>query len=201
MTELILIRHGQTQWNIKGRYQGHTDIELSEIGIEQAIRLKEKLKNKKIDYFYSSDLTRAYVTAKIVAENHNKPLVICEELKEMGFGVWEGLTYQEIMVNHQELANKWYKNPLSAAIPDAESFYAIEKRVMAKIQALLKEHKEKTIAVFTHGGIIRIIILALMKWDYDSFWNISQDNTAINILNIYDNRVVLKVLNDTCHLD
>ena len=112
MTEIILVRHGQTIWNESGKDQGHTDIPLSVIGIEQTYKVQKRLAKEVINVFYASDLQRAYETGRIIAEPHQKEVLVEKELREINFGEWEGLAYNEIMEKYRDIATKFYQDQL-----------------------------------------------------------------------------------------
>lgn len=200
MTEVYLIRHGQTVWNQGGKYQGHTDVPLSAVGRQQAQQLQKKLATTKIAAFYASDLARAYDTAKIIAEPHNLEVRLFPEFRELNFGCWEGLNYEEIMQAYGDQARQWYANPATVCIPGGESCLELKERSYKLLLQIIKRHDNEAIALITHGGTIRILIMAAMGWDFSCFWRISQDNTALNIIAFYEEQAVLKLLNDTCHL-
>ncbi|MFY9140392.1 MAG: alpha-ribazole phosphatase [Thermacetogeniaceae bacterium] len=200
MTKLLLVRHGETIWNHVSRYQGHTDVELSDTGREQARLLADRLRSEKIKAVYSSDLKRAYETASILAAPHQLKVQIAEELREINFGVWEGLTFKEISEKYKELAEKWYQSPASVRIPKGETFFEVKERAYNAIMKLLKENDPGTIIVVAHGGTIRAIICGLLDIDLNHAFRIQQDNTALNIIQYNKGFIVLSLLNDTNHL-
>lgn len=201
MTKVLLIRHGQTVWNRGGKYQGHTDVQLSEEGREQARRLRQRFINDRIDAFYASDLSRAMETASIIAEGRGAPVVPVPALRELNFGVWEGLTYQEILAGYGYLAERWYIDPTGLAIPNGETFEELKERSYRVMQDLVARHPGQTILVVSHGGTIRAIICAVLDLDLKNIWSFRQDNTAVNIIDFYEQRAVLSLLNDTHHLN
>lgn len=201
MTKVLLIRHGQTVWNQGGKYQGHTDVQLSEEGREQARRLRQRFINDRIDAFYASDLSRAMETASIIAEGRGAPVVPVPALRELNFGVWEGLTYQEILAGYGYLAERWYIDPTGLAIPNGETFEELKERSYRVMQDLVARHPGQTILVVSHGGTIRAIICAVLDLDLKNIWSFRQDNTAVNIIDFYEQRAVLSLLNDTHHLN
>lgn len=201
MTRLLLVRHGETVWNYTSRYQGHTDIELSEKGREQAWLLAKRLKKEKIKAVYSSDLKRAYETASILASPHNLPVKVTKELREINFGVWEGLTYQEIMEQYKELASEWYQHPGKIRIPGGENFKDLKERAYNKILELAHQNDPGTIIVVAHGGTIRAIICGLLDIELNNAFRIRQDNTALNIIECnHGGYNVLSLLNGISHL-
>lgn len=201
MTELILVRHGQTVWNETRRYQGQTDIPLSEEGLKQTYKLRERLAAEKIDAFYASDLKRAYETARIIAEPHKKKVILEKDLREINFGEWEGLVYEEIMTKYESIATKFYQNPSQVCIPGGEPCESLLGRCHKLIKTIIVKHPKQRVLIASHGGTIRAIILAAMKWDLSCFWRLRLDNTAISRLELYEGeKAVLRTFNDTAHL-
>jgi alpha-ribazole phosphatase len=201
MTKLFLVRHGETIWNHISRYQGHSDVELSDTGREQARLLADRLSAEKIKAVYSSDLKRAYETASILAAPHKLNVQMAKELREINFGVWEGLTYKEITEQYKELAEKWYQSPADVRIPEGETFVELRERAYNAVLKLLQENEPGTIIIVAHGGTIRAIICGLMDIDLNHAFRIKQDNTALNIIEYYQGSIVLSLLNDTNHLN
>lgn len=201
MTKLILVRHGETEWNKALRYQGHRDIPLSDIGRAQAQKLADRLAGDKIDAFYASDLSRALETAQIVASPHGREVYPLPELRETNFGLWEGLTYKEIVKDYYEDMKKWRDDPLAHRIPGGESLQEVADRSMAGINRIVAGHRDQTVLVAVHGGIIRVVVGTLLGVDLKGYWKFKQDNVAVNIIEIYDHdRAIICLLNDTGHL-
>jgi alpha-ribazole phosphatase len=201
LKRLLLVRHGETIWNHTSRYQGHTDIELSETGREQARSLAKRLKTEKVKAVYSSDLKRAFETASILASPHNLPVKATKELREINFGDWEGLTYQEIMEEYRELASEWYQHPGKIRIPGGETFTDVKERAYNTILELARQNDPGTIIVVAHGGTIRAIICGLLDIDLNHAFQIRQDNTALNIIEYnHGGYIVLSLLNGVSHL-
>ncbi|MDW7675732.1 MAG: alpha-ribazole phosphatase [Bacillota bacterium] len=198
--KLYLIRHGETKWNSQLRYQGHTDVELSHNGHMQGKQLGERMAQLEPTAIYASDLSRAYQTAEYIAVKHNKEVKKSALLRELNFGIWEGLTFKEINQQHQDLATNWYKDPINLQIPNGELFADMQKRVLEFIDYLKANYTKDTIVIVSHGGTIRTIICSLLGIDLKKMWSLKQDNTAVNILDFYDDHVVLSLLNDTHHI-
>lgn len=144
---LLLTRHGQTDWNVLGKIQGKTDIELNETGIKQAMEVREKLINEKIDVIISSPLKRAKKTAQIIAQNRDIPLIIDEAIEERCFGEFEGYTREEFDFNEiwDYKLNKQYEY--------AENIGDVFKRVEKFLEKIKEDYKEKTVLLVTHGGV------------------------------------------------
>ena len=144
---LLLIRHGQTNWNVLGKIQGQTDIELNEIGIKQAEATREKLADEKIDVIISSPQKRARKTAEIIAKGKEIPIIIEEGIAERYFGEFEGKTRQEF--DFDEIWN--YK--LNKQYKDAESIGELFARVEGFLEKIKIEYKNQTVLLVTHGGV------------------------------------------------
>lgn len=145
---LLLTRHGQTDWNVAGKFQGVTDIELNQKGMKQAEETREKLRNEQLDVVISSPLKRAKKTAEIIIKGRDIPLIIDQQVKERCFGKFEGKTREEI--NFEELWN--YK--LNKQYEDAESTGAVFERIGNFLERIKEEYQDKTVLLVTHGGII-----------------------------------------------
>ena len=139
MSRLLLVRHGNTRLNNAKRFWGKTDVELSADGIRQAEKLRDRLATQKIDVIYASNLSRARVTAEIIASRHQLSITTCAELGELNFGGVEGLTFDEIKRLHPELAevlSDWSSRP---KFPGGESLDELNDRVQ-KFLKRLKKH-------------------------------------------------------------
>lgn len=200
MTKLILVRHGQTEWNHNMKYQGHADTCLSPIGEQQARLLARRLQDVPFTAVYASDLKRAFDTAKIVAASHNLSVQVMPQLREIKFGDWEGLTSAEIEARWPDGLRRLYTEPETLIIPGGETFRQLRQRAVGAVHTLVQRHPHDTVVVVSHGGTIRTIICATLGISLNRVWNIRQDNTAVNILEYYDDRVVLALLNDCHHL-
>jgi alpha-ribazole phosphatase len=197
--KLILIRHGETLWNAQKRYCGSTDIGLSAKGKKQARRLKEKLNGTSVHKIYTSGRKRAIQTAKIIfqgAKINNMP-----DLNETHFGIFEGLTYGEIVKKHPKLYKSWLGNPTEVKIPGAEEIKQFCLRVRESLSLILSRHQNESIVVITHGGPIRVILCDALKYNLKDFWQIEQDIGALNIIE-YSEELEPRVIkmNDTSHL-
>lgn len=155
-TRLILIRHGETDWNAQKRYMGSTDIDLNERGHDQARALKQRLYGQPIDAVYSSDAKRAVNFARHVFEG--LPIEATPELREMGFGVFEGMRYDEITERYPELYRAWIDDPFGVDIPDGESANRFRSRIMGVMHKIAGQGEGRVSAIVTHGGPIGIFV-------------------------------------------
>lgn len=201
MGRLLIVRHGETPWNVEGRLQGHADIDISEKGRQQAREVAKRLAETPIDVAYSSDLARARHTAEIVLDQRGVPLHSTEGLRERFYGVFEGLTVAERQAQYpNEFAASLIKN-LEFAAPGGESARGTLER-MARVMGEIKErHLNETVLIVGHGGSLRSAIIALMELPADATWRFVMGNCALTVIDTYWDNAVLQLYNDTSHLD
>lgn len=202
MTRLVLIRHGQTAWNKSGKYQGQSDVALSEEGLEQARCLAEHFPAEKLDAVYASDLSRAMVTAETVAQKFGLEVRPEPAFRELSFGKWEGLTYAEIVAGWPEAMANFLTHPDIMEIPQGESFPQVQQRAMARLKEIVAEHEphDHTVGIFAHGAVLRTILTGIMQMPLSQVWTLSQYNTAVNIVRFDEGRPTVELLNSTAHL-
>lgn len=204
MTKVILVRHGQTLWNLEMKYQGHCNIPLTDKGIAQAELAATRLKTEKISAVYASDLDRAFKTAECIAAKHNLGVIAIPQLREINFGDWEGMTFEAItdpINSHwaEEMA-KVFSHPGDVQIPGGENFSEVKERATIALTQLVAKHPDETIVIVSHGATIRTLLCGILDIDLNNLWKIKQDNTAINMLEYYDDKVFVSLLNDIHHL-
>jgi len=199
MTRLFLIRHGETDYNLNRRYCGFSDLSLNETGRSQVQFLAERLKEFKIDTLYSSDLLRAVETAKIIFKD--KTIHKMQEFREMNFGIFEGLNFVEIVEKSPKIYRRWIDNPLEVDIPEGETFTDFCNRVKKGLSFILSKNQDKQISLITHSGPIKVILCELLGCGLDKFWDLKQDNTALNIIDYPEGSspVIIK-MNNMSHL-
>ncbi|WP_027407511.1 alpha-ribazole phosphatase [Anaerovibrio sp. RM50] len=200
MTKLILVRHGQTVWNKLGKYQGQADIELSEVGKEQAALLARNFPIEKVDAIYSSPLVRARETAEALGTALNIPVETCEEFCEISFGKWEGLTYDEIHAQWPKEHDLLFTRPDLLTCPDGEGFTQVQERATAKMEKIIRENPDKTLVIVAHGGVIRTLLCHALGMPLKNMWHIRQDNTAVNLVAVYNEGLMVELMNSTVHL-
>jgi len=200
MTRLILIRHAQSDYNLENRYCGFSDPRLNNKGIWQSKRMAAYLENVSVNMVYSSDLRRAYETAMIIFKNESIEKVA--DLREMNFGIFEGLMYKEIIEEYPELFNSWINNLTESQIPQGEGLKDLSKRIKKRLSFILSQHGGETIGMVTHGGPIRIILCDALGYDLEMFWQVEQGVCALNILDYSKESLPLVVkMNDVSHLN
>lgn len=198
--KLYLVRHGETDWNKEMRYQGQTNVPLSRVGIIQSELIAERLKAIKFSAIYSSDLIRTFKTAKIIAKYGNYKIKRSKLIREINYGVFEGMLLKDVKEKYSDLLKRWWENPLNAEIPSGEPVKNFIERVEKFIKNTILSYKRGNILVVSHGGPIRIMIIKLLNLHSQTFRNFRQDNAALNIIEFNGGNATLTLMNDTCHL-
>jgi probable phosphoglycerate mutase len=157
MTDLIFIRHGETDWNRQLRFQGHIDVPLNPTGHEQAQRLAQALADERFDLLISSDLQRARQTALPLRHLHAQPLQARSALREQSFGVLEGLDVPAIKARHPQLWAQWLRHDADFTLPDGESTRQFHTRVVSAVRELATAHGGQTLLLITHGGVLDML--------------------------------------------
>ena len=200
MTRIILMRHGQTEWNKFERFRGKADIELDETGRRQAEAAAERIGQWKVDAVYSSPLKRAMSTAQAVANRLGLTVQTLEGINDMDFGEWEGLAIAEARQKYVALFDLWLYHPERLEIPRAETLADVRKRAVAAIDEVAAKHKDQTVALVSHRVVCKVLLCHLLGLDNSHFWQIAQDTTAINLFEVWEGRPSVMLINDTCHL-
>ncbi len=194
-TMIYIVRHGETDWNIENKMQGHTDIPLNKKGRTQAKEIALHLKDTQLDIIYSSPLSRAYETASIINIHHKKKILTDTALRERQFGELEGKTYEEVNAYHPALVfpESW-KYPHYRP-PEGESLGDMEKRISLFMTKLLKKSGGKTVLLVTHGVALRILISVVMKLPLEQVGSLHHGNAALSIIEITNGELTLHVAN------
>lgn len=201
MITLYLVRHGQTVWNSSGKYQGRTDVALSEKGLAQAEKTVERFRSVHLDGVIASPLMRAADTARGIAETHGLPLETDSRLMELSFGDWEGKTYDEIEKIWPGMIEAMYHDAGTLKLPNGESFEDCQTRCMEAVNEIIQRGDSKSYAIVCHGAALRTIICALILIPLARSWNLALSNASISQVNIYPGDMnMLYTLNDTSHL-
>ena len=201
-TRFYLIRHGETDWNKGGRYQGRTNIQLNDLGREQARLLGERFKYLPLDVVYVSPLDRAVATAEPVATSHGLTPITDEHFIEINFGEWEGHTIEELSEKFGSAYTDFFKDPFDHPVPGEGSFQNAMDRAIEGFNILAERHKGQNVAIISHGGLLRVMLVGLLEMG-DAFsrktW---MTNTSITMLDVMsDGRKLLMTLNDKAHLE
>jgi broad specificity phosphatase PhoE/GNAT superfamily N-acetyltransferase len=220
MTKLLLVRHGESEYNSTRRFAGFVDIDLTDKGRRQVKMLRERLAEEKIDAVYTSNLKRARMTAEIIISGRSLNIVECPELSEVSYGDVEGLTFIEIQQQYPTLATHIRRSDLAMDFPGGESFMNFIKRVESFKVRLDKHETLETVLIVAHGGPLRVLLLSLLGIS-QAFWGqLRIDNASLSVVDIQKNtgtdvmthsstvantgdsskRVILSLFNETSHL-
>lgn len=204
MTDIFLIRHGETAWNAERRLQGHLDIPLNAEGERQAAALARALAGEKFDAIISSDLGRARSTAQAVASAQGMPLSTDSALRERCFGAFEGLLYEELEGRFPQAYAQWRTRDPHARYPDgerrAETFAEFAERAVDAVIRIAQAHRGQRIALFSHGGVLDCVYRAAHGMDISAPRNFDVLNAAINHLRWDGERLQVLRWSDNAHL-
>ena len=206
---LILVRHGETEWNKEGRVQGLSDLELNETGKRQAEALAQALSDKKVEALYTSPLKRARDTAYAIGRFHSVEVVTIAGLRELDVGEVDGLTYEEMVCYYGDFFERWMKDCTSVCPPGGSSMPELQEQVWAAIQDILGRHKQEMRSEGDEkGGVIAVahffpilsILCKALGLELSECRRMKLELASITILDFNPERTVLLSLNDTCHL-
>jgi alpha-ribazole phosphatase len=197
---LLLVRHGDTDFNTSHRFMGHSDIDLSTGGRRQIECVRDYLKGEKINTAYASDLARTITTASIITAGRNIDVVPCPELREMNYGLCEGMTFGEINDKYPQVANNCINFNLSLEFPEGDTFKDFSDRTVSFLQRLKKHKPTDTVLVVSHSGPLKALICHFLNIDMEHWWQIRIDTASVSTVDVTARGAILSRLNDTCCL-
>lgn len=200
MVRIILIRHGETTWNLEGRYQGQVDTPLSPRGIEQGRKAAAALRDIPLDVCIASPLSRAQDTCRFAAELHGLPVLTDARLTEIAHGRWEGVHAEDIEREYPEEFHLWHTHPEKVQMPGGENLDDVRRRARAAFDDIARRCDGKTVLVCAHDAVNKAILCDLLGLGMDHFWQIKQDNACINVVECAGGVWRLVLLNSTVHL-
>lgn len=200
--KIYLIRHGQTEWNVIKKLQGWNNSELTEKGIEDAKNLRERLKDIDFDVIYSSPQKRALDTANIIKGDRNIEIIKLEELKEIRFGVWQGMTLEKVKEKYPKDYDDYFNRPhLYKPIGDGESLRDIYNRAEQAYKKILKGNEENVLVV-SHGVTLKALRAIVKNISLEEFSELEvHPGTALNIIENINGKMQLVLEGDTSHMD
>ncbi len=199
MTKIILVRHGETEWNVGEIFRGRSDIELNETGVKQAELLAEYLSAVKIEAVYSSPLKRAIRTAATIASHHKPQIEIAPGLIDLDYGEWQGLPHQEVKDKYEELYTEWINSPDQLTMPGGENLNDVRKRTIGVVYEVIAKY-EGSVVLVSHRVVNKVLICTLLGLDNSHFWNIRQDTCGITTFTYENEQFILTEHNNTSYL-
>jgi len=200
MQVVYLIRHAETEYNKEGRVQGFTESPLSELGRRQADRLRGRLGGIKIGAAASSPSERAVDTARIALDG-SISVITHEGLREMNLGVWEGRVAADIKKAYPKEVKLWFERPSQLRLDGGETMRQFRRRVTRTMDEVRDAAGDTTVAVITHGGVIRIYLTHLLGMKLDDIWRFKIQNCSLTRVLFPANTPRLDLLGDIHHLD
>jgi broad specificity phosphatase PhoE len=190
-----------TEWNSSRRFQGHSDIPLNEIGRQQAEALAARLSSEHIHAMYASDLERAQATTRVIAARQKCTSISDARLREIGFGAWEGLTYDEIRRRDLAALSRWESNAQEAAPPGGETLDQLARRVQPVLDEICARHVDETVLIVAHGGPLQVLLCLALGLAPRMYWQFHLSPASISEVAFWPAGAILNLLNDTCHLN
>lgn len=200
MTRLVLVRHGQTEWNRVERFRGRADIDLDEVGIKQAEATAARIADWQISAVYSSPLRRTLTTSEIIARYFKLEVKSLPGIIDIDYGAWQGLSPQEVTADYGDLYSTWLNSPHKVKVPGGESLSEVRERAASAVDGLVTQHQKETVVLVSHKVVCQVLILILLGLDNSHFWEITQDVCAVNLFEVRGGVSSALFLNDTCHL-
>jgi broad specificity phosphatase PhoE len=200
MVKIILVRHGETDWNREQVFRGRNDVPLNAVGLAQARAVRDSLKHVDISVLYASPLSRALRTASTIGEKRDLSVNVEEGIVDIDFGTWQGLSHQLVKEEFKNLYEIWMNKPHSVRFPEGESLDDVQKRSMQALEKIVKNNPGETVALVSHRVVLKVLLCTILGLELSHFWYIRQDTCAINRCEYKDGNYFLTLLNDTCHL-
>ena len=199
-TNILLVRHGETAWNRDKIFRGIHDIPLNDNGREQAKLAAKTLISCKIDFAYTSLLSRAAETAKIVLEPHNIEAFIHEELLDFDYGNWTGQKDVDVAKKWPDEHAAWGSRPDSLRIPGGDTLKEVFDRAFGCMEEIAEKHDNQTVALFAHRVVNKLIVIGALGLGLDRFPFIMQGNCCVNKFERTKKGYIIDFINDTAHI-
>jgi len=200
MTELILVRHGETDMNRELRFQGHVDVALNAVGLEQARRLAQRLGAETAHRLYASDLLRAQQTARPVAQQMRLESMVEPALREQSFGLVDGMRVDDIKAQHPQAWAAWLRFHEDYGMPGGETTRQFHARVMDAVNRLAAGHRGETLVVVTHGGVLDMIYRTARSLGLNGPRQSDIPNAGVSRVRVREGGIDILLWADTAHL-
>lgn len=198
MKHIFLIRHGETDWNREGRFQGKMDIPLNALGRKQAAAAAKALENAAIDRVVSSSLSRAADTAGASTALSGLSVEVMDGFREIDHGLWEGHTAEEVEKLWPGMLGTWHSHPETVTMPEGETLKDVQVRALAALEDVIAA-KGSRVAVFSHDAVIKVILCGVVDCKLSSFWRFRIANGSITLLEAGEKGLSLHVMGDAHH--
>ncbi len=199
--DLYLVRHGETESNIERRYQGWTESPLSQAGIRQAEKAAHFLGRQNLSGLYCSDLSRAFHTARVIGSSSGLKPEATPLLREINFGSWEGMTFDEIEQQYGTDIRNWLDDPFKRSAPGGETLDQVCARMKSFLEHLEQQASDgQSVAAVSHGGSIRALLFDVIGMSTASFWDLKVENASISLVRKENGRYKVAYYNRTDHL-
>jgi broad specificity phosphatase PhoE len=193
MALVILVRHGQTDENVSGRISGQGPVPLNARGQEQARVVAEALAPLGVNYIFSSPLVRARQTAEFLAARLQQSIEEIPDLREVGYGDWEGKTFNEMRTH--PVAHQVFHDPMNATFPNGESLLEVQQRGIRVIESVRNTYPQAIVTIVSHGDVIRTALAHYLGMPFNEYRRLDLDNGAISVLELFDGWIRVKALN------
>lgn len=200
MTQIILVRHGQTPWNKDKIFRGTVDVPLNDTGREEAELAGEWLRKETIQAAYSSPLSRARDTALAICRHHHLQVKDLPGLADLNYGEWQGLPLTEVKRVYADLYHQWETAPQTVRFPRGETLEEVRTRSWAAVEQVVADHPGQTVLLAAHRVVNKVLIACFIGLDDSHFWRIGQDTTAVNRFHLKGDTWHIISVNDVCHL-
>jgi len=194
-TRLYLLRHGQVAHGHTHRYHGHNDIHLSPEGVRQLEEVAHQLSPLPQAGVYASDLTRAFQGAQIICRGRSLTPQAVPEFREINFGIWEGLSFEEIAALYPEELQARLSDLANFRIPGGESLMDVRARALPRLREILEQHRGQSLVLVAHAGINRIILSEALGLSLTHLFRLDQNYGCLNIVDYFPDMAVLRLLN------
>ncbi|MEK4486410.1 histidine phosphatase family protein [Psychrobacillus sp. FSL H8-0484] len=200
MLTLYITRHGETEWNTQERMQGWKDSDLTEIGVQNAIDLGERLQSTPIDAIYSSPSNRTQKTTKLICGNRNIPIILDEDLREINMGIWEGKTQSYIKENYPTEHNNFWNAPRFYNPMEGESFFDVQRRVLTVLNRMKSDKCSGNVLIVTHSVVIKCLLSIFKDLPIENIWDPPYiHDTSLTIVEVNEKGYRILLEGDTLH--
>ena len=191
----VLVRHGEPETTTRGRVYGRLDVSLSQRGEEQMKETAKRLESAPLAAVYSSPRTRAIESARPVAGHQELEVHLDERLREIDFGSFEGLSYDEVSARYPDLYSGWMNRPTEVEFPGGETFAEMKSRVLGAVAELRRRHPKECVAIVAHGGVNRIVLAAALGLPDEAIFRLGQDYAGLSVIDYFESECVVRLLN------